>query len=89
MVLGQGKICKTSAWVYGFVSVYCCLLYFCHVTSHSAENEYEPNTDFTAGPFVTRRDPQPEQELIHTFIELLMIQTSERPTDISFGGVEL
>lgn len=46
------------------------------------EDEYEPNPDFTAGPFVTRRDPQPVQELIHTFSDLYLNSDEDDDPDI-------
>ncbi len=52
------------------------------VTSHGVEDEYEPNPDFTAGPFVTRRDPWPVQELIHTFSELYINSEDDNDSNV-------
>lgn len=52
------------------------------VTSQGAEDEYEPNPDFTAGPFVTRRDPRPVQELIHTFSDLYLNSDEDNDSNI-------
>jgi len=38
----------------------------CYRTSHGAD-EYEPHDDFTAGPFVTRRDTPPLRDLTNIF----------------------
>lgn len=56
------------------------------VSSDVVEDECEPNPDFTAGPFVTRRDPHPVRELITTFSELYINSEedndSEAPLDV-------
>ncbi len=54
------------------------------VTSHGVEDEYEPNPDFTAGPFVTRRDPWPVQELIHTLSELYINSDDDNDSNVPF-----
>jgi len=56
------------------------------VSSDAVGDEGEPNPDFTAGYFVTRRDPPPVRELITTFSELYINSEedndSETPQDV-------
>lgn len=52
------------------------------ILSRDAEDEYEPAADFTAGPFVTRRDPPPIKDLISTFSELYLNSDNENESDV-------
>ncbi len=61
------------------INVYCVVEM--SISSHGAADEYEPPTDFTAGPFVIRRDPPPLKDLINTFSELYLNSDNDNDSD--------
>ncbi len=58
-----------------------CIVVEMSIASHGAEDEYELPTDFTAGPFVTRRESPPLKDLINTFSELYLNSDNDNDSD--------